>query len=107
MSTMITVAIGFVLAGTLLATLGEFIRRGETWLIAGYNPERISDEHGLAEFCGSGILLMGATSAFAGGLAATLPENLGLIAVLLFALSILGGTLLLFVGSRRFVKRAA
>lgn len=104
---MITVAIGFVSAGMLLATFGELIRRGETWLIAGYDPERISDELGLAKFCGSGILLMGAASGFVGGLAATLPENVCLVAVLLFVASVFGGTLLLYFGARRFVKHAA
>lgn len=104
---MITVAVGFILAGWLVATSGELIRRGETWLIAGYNPAHVSDEPGLASFCGTGFLLMGAVAAFAGGLAATLPENLGVMAVLLFAANTIGGTLLLFVGSRRFVKRAS
>ena len=40
---MIAVAIGFASTGLLLLTLGLLIRKGRTWLIAGYDPSRVRE----------------------------------------------------------------
>ena len=56
---MAAVSIGFASTGLLLLTLGLLIRRGMTWLIAGYDPSRVTDERGLANWSGACLLSMG------------------------------------------------
>src|SRR5262249_62427903 len=84
---MLPVSIGFVSAGLLLLIMGVLIRRGATWLIAGYDPSQVRDEKGLARWGGAGLLAAGGVEALAGGLVYVLPPGYALIPVILLFLS--------------------
>jgi hypothetical protein len=101
---MLAVSIGFVSGGLLLLILGLLIRRGVTWLIAGYDPSQVRDEKGLAKWAGSCFLLMGAVGALAGVLVYVLPPDYVFIPVILYVVTVVSGATSIVVGSQRFVK---
>jgi hypothetical protein len=101
---MLPVSIGFVSAGLLLLTLGFLIRKGKTWLIAGYDPRLVRDEKGLANWFGSVLMTMAAIAILAGGLIAVVPEAYVAIPVIVFAVTIPAGVITLLSGVRKFVK---
>jgi hypothetical protein len=101
---MLTVSLGFVSGGLLLLSMGLLIRKGMTWLIAGYDPSQVRDEKGLAKWAGSVFMGMGAIGILAGGLIYLLPPDYALIPVLVFAVGIPAGAITLVIGVQRFVK---
>jgi Domain of unknown function (DUF3784) len=101
---MIPVSIGFVSAGLLLLTMGFLIRKGVTWLIAGYDPSQVRDEKGLAKWAGSCFMAMGAIGILAGGLVYLLPPDYTFIPVIVFAVAIPAGAITSVIGLQRFVK---
>jgi hypothetical protein len=101
---MIAVAIGFASAGLLLLTLGLLIRKGRTWLIAGYDPSRVRDEKGLASWAGKCVMSIGAVGLLAGGLVYALPEAYAFIPVIAYFAAIVGGVITAVIGTQRFMK---
>src|SRR5262245_36576805 len=100
---LIAVPVVFVVVYFLVLSAGLLIRRGMTWLIAGYDSSQVRDEKGLARWVGSGVIGIGAAGlACAAGMFA-LPD-----AMLLFVvganLVTLAGTVTLVAGARRFLK---
>ena len=100
---MIAVVIGFASGGVLLLTMGLFIRKGVTWLIAGYDADQVRDEKGLARWVGSGLMAIGAVGVSAGAFIFVLPEYI-VIPVLLYPVAVLGGVITILCGIQRFVK---
>lgn len=98
-------AVLFILIHLLLLYLGYQIKvQQRTWLIAGYAPERVRDERGLANWVGTGILLLASFGVGIGLLFALVPEYT-LALVFLYAAVTLTGCLPLVVGCRRYTKR--
>jgi hypothetical protein len=101
---MLPVSIGFAAGGLLLLTLGFLIRKGVTWLIAGYDRTLVRDEKGLAKWAGSGLMILGAIGILAGGSIAILPEEYVFIPAIVYGISGPVAAITLVIGSQRFVK---
>lgn len=101
---MLIVSIGFISGSLLLLTLGFLIKKGMTWLIAGYDPSRVRDEKGLANWVGLGIMTMGAVGILAGVLVYVLPPEYTFLPVILFAVTMPTGAITILCGLRRFVN---
>jgi hypothetical protein len=101
---MLAVSIGFVSGGLLLLLIGVLVRRGVTWLIAGYDPSQVRDEKGLARWAGSCFIVMGTIATLAGVLVGVLPPEFAFIPGILFFVAATGGALAVVIGSQRFVK---
>jgi hypothetical protein len=89
------VAIPFIAANVVVLTMGILIRRGMTWLIAGYKNHHVRDEEGLARWVGSGVIGIGATGILAGILMAALPERHEPFVVIGFVVVAIGGAVTL------------
>jgi hypothetical protein len=89
-------------SGLLVAAVGALIRyAGWVELVAGYDPERVTDEEGLAEFVGRNVLAVGVLTVLLGAVEAVTPGGetwywLGYVAV------VLGIGLWTVRGARRF-----
>src|SRR5262245_37202492 len=101
---MTPVAIGFASTGLLILTMGFFIRRGATWLIAGYDPDQVRDEKGLARWFGLRFMIMGMIGILAGISIYVLPPDYFFGPVIAYVVGILGGVIVLLSGVHRFVK---
>jgi hypothetical protein len=101
---MMSVAIGFVSGGLLLLTLGLFIKKGMTFLIAGYDANLVADEKGLANWVGACFLVMGSIGILAGSLVYVLPEEYVFAPVIAFSIAIPTCAITTVVGLQRFTK---
>ena len=101
---MLAVALGFAAGGLLLFVLGLLIRRGMTWLIAGYDPRLVADERGLARWFGSRLMPLGGAGLLAGAAVAVVPEDYIVVPILLNSVAILGGVITLVIGAQRFTR---
>ena len=102
---MLAVAIGFSSGGLLLLVLGLLIRRGKTWLIAGYDPSLVADERGLARWFGSRMMALGVAVLLAGVGVAVVPEDYVNVPIILYFVAVFAGAVTLVVGAQRFTRR--
>lgn len=101
------VSIVFFLTGALLCGAGYLVRfRGMTFLLAGYEADRVADERGLARWAGGCLLGMGAAGLATGFGAALWPTALDLL-TLLFVVAVVALTAAAIGGGQRFMRKAS
>jgi drug/metabolite transporter (DMT)-like permease len=87
--------------GLLIVVLAWQIRSGATWMLSGYQADRVADERGIASWCGNGLLLLGfITVAFALAFA-RLPAQTALMTAVYVVIVGMGVAIIAF-GARRF-----
>lgn len=65
-----------IFVGLLLLAIGYLIRFQQmVEIIAGYDPDKVTDKEGLAKWVGSNLFLMGLMCLFLGGLGLILPVS--------------------------------
>ena len=103
MEDFLVAAMAFGLTGLILLVLGYLIKyRGMTNLIAGYSPERVRDERGLANWAGGVALFFGGYTVAVGLLLFLFLQVLPVLAAL-YVLTITVGTVVLVLGCRRYM----
>ncbi|MFC5970353.1 DUF3784 domain-containing protein [Halomarina salina] len=90
-------------SAAVTALFGWVVYRGDPTLVAGYDPERVTDEAGLTRFVGRGTLLVAALTAALGVL--TLFTTPDLLTVGVYTGAVLLVSAWLVVGTKRFEKR--
>lgn len=69
-------AVSFLFAAGVTGVVGVLIREFETLeLIAGYDPEQVTDDEGLARFIGTAALVLAGLTALVGGLELVRPGD--------------------------------
>ena len=100
---MLPVAIGFASGGLLLLTLGLLIRKGKTWLIAGYDATLVKDEKGLARWAGSWLMTMGTVAILSGASIFAFPDYF-FIPLAIYLIAIPSGALTIVIGAQKYTK---
>jgi hypothetical protein len=59
----------------IVIAVALYVRGGGTWVLSGYDRERVADEKGLAAWCGNGLASIGAGGLVAAGLLALAPAS--------------------------------
>ena len=96
----------FFVTNAMLLVLGYLIKyQRKMSLIAGYDPERVTDERGLANWVGGGLLLIGGIGVAVGLLMVVVPEDYMLLLVLPFGVGIVIGSIVLAVGCGKYMRR--
>lgn len=92
-----------VAAGIFVGLLGALIRyAGWTWLIAGYDPDRVTDEDGLADFVGFHALVIAGLTLAVGVLEAVDPAGPERWFWLPYVVAVVALTARMIRGSQRF-----
>jgi hypothetical protein len=99
----IAVPVVFLVVYLLVLSLGLLIRKGMTWLIAGYDASQVRDEQGLARWVGSGVVGIGIIGLLCAASMVAFPDAM-LLFVLVATAVALGGAVTLVAGARRFLK---
>ncbi|WP_121741162.1 DUF3784 domain-containing protein [Natronorubrum halophilum] len=97
--------LALLVAAGFAATLGILIKYfGVVQLVAGYDPDRVTDDEGLADFIGTNILYVATLLVLVGVVEYTEPfDGDGTEAVwIAFVVVLLGLTARMIVGSRRY-----
>ncbi len=97
----------FIPVHLIIIALGYLIKyKKQMGLIAGYSPQRVGDKEGLANWVGSGTMLLGGFGIVIGLSYVALPKHiLGLL--LVYFAAFLTGCLLMVQGCRRFTNKVA
>ena len=100
-------AVMIVAAGVFVGLLGALIRyAGWTWLIAGYDPNRLTDEEGLADFMGFYVLVIAGLTVAIGALEAVDPSGPAGWYWLPYVVAVFVLTARMIRGGRRFETEA-
>ena len=96
-------ATSIVAAGVFVGLLGALIRyAGWTWLIAGYDPDRVTDEDGLADFIEFHALVIAGLTLVVGVLETVDPAGPERWFWLPYGVAVFALTARMIRGSRRF-----
>jgi hypothetical protein len=101
---LIAVPVVFIVVYLLVLFMGLLIRRGMTWLIAGYDASQVRDEKGLARWVGSGVMGIGVIGLVCAAAMFVFPDAM-LSFVIVSLVVTLGGVITLAGGGRRFFKQ--
>ncbi|MDZ7266678.1 MAG: DUF3784 domain-containing protein [candidate division KSB1 bacterium] len=95
----------FVSVHLIIIALGYLIKyKKQMWLIAGYSAKRVRDNNGLANWVGSGALLVGVFGIVVGILYLALPKFI-LELTLVYIVAVLAGCLIMVQGCQRFTNK--
>lgn len=102
---MVTILITVFIGLTCIVFSYLIGKRQMVEILAGYNPEKVTDREGLGRWVGTNLILMGILAFVSAGLMAIIPEVRGT----LFLVYVLGAVPLLYLrivlGNRRFFKK--
>ncbi len=104
MRTVLPIAL-FALASLLLFVLGYLIKvKKQMNLIAGYSSERVHDKDGLANWVGSGTMLIGGLCVLTGILLSAFPQYV-LPVTVSFILVTITSSMVMAIGCNRYTKQ--
>jgi hypothetical protein len=87
----------------ILLAVALYVRNGGTWVLSGYDRERVADERGLAAWCGNGLAAIGMAGLVAAGLLALAPLSASFV-IVVYVIGVAGGVLAIGRGARRFLR---
>ena len=100
---MVAVPAVFLAVYLLVLAMGFLIRRGMTWLIAGYDAAQVRDEKGLARWVGSGVMGIGVNGLVFAGLMVAFPEATPIFVIAATVVTVVSAATLV-ITARHFLK---
>jgi hypothetical protein len=98
----VVAALTLATVNLLLIALAFYVRSGGTWVLSGYDRARVTDERGLAIWCGNGLAGIGAVGLVAAGIIAVAPGST-LFATIAYLVAVGCGIFVINRGARRFL----